>query len=756
MGSDFDIKAFTKAFIENAEKLINGEGSVNNDGELSAEEKKALPSVFSEALKQTKANADIKPPADFQFDIGSVMGLEKTQSVGDSQPANAPRRAGEGDDEIDHTETTKEGITIIYYKNGNIKIEITSKVNFNMSFNISDAIKDQITKILNQYFEGLQLNLEQMFKDIQQNFTNLFSYISGIYLQLSKLDKLDEIMNILNTLSQQIEAQTKNINNLGIQITGFENMVKKMFDMLMKKLVKLGFNVDYLVKLAEENAKNNEEQNQMLTKIYTAINTLNDKFGDFSEEVKGYYNNIVAKLETGQLTMNQMVALLNVINNTTQNNQKLIIDLMKQVKDGKTEILTAIAQLGDKFVEYGDKILEILGNIDIDKISEKLDEISKLLEVIKTQAEKNGTDINEVKKQTTEILELVKKFPEYVNTITSLINKTNGNVEKVYKFLVEMEKQDRADHKEVMDKLAIIQGLIENLPDGADIQAILTAISNLSAQNAQETKAILDAIENIEIEVDFKEVLDAIDELSKQNEQETEKILKAIRELAEKIPPYKDYDAALKLIFDAIIDLTSKVEIFEANVYSSFESVITSIDNLSTTVGDNISALNVRFNEIMTAIREHHVEVKIAQVPSEDPEGNTIYYQYTYVDCLGSDEDNETQAGNAARAPRRTSSGESLVTKTTLEYECLLNGITPPADENELLAIANENRAKAGAPQAKLVQDMGTNGISNPALDTNRKYPVYDLKGVLVSKNGVKGLPNGVYIINGKKVVHRN
>ncbi len=711
----FDIKSF----IQDVQRAMGNHPDVKVDDNFSEGEKKALPSIFGakSMVENAVAKGDLSAA-----DAKAIFGLE----ISDTQGAKAPRRAGEGDGEVDHTESPKPGVKVIYYKNGTIKIEINSEVNIVMDFNLGPAIKDQVTKILNQYFDGLKLNLEQMFNDIKTNINNLFAYISGIYMELNKLGKLDEIINILNELSVQINEQTENINNLGVKIDGFENMVKQMFNQLMNKIERQGFQIDYLVKLAEENAENNEQQNEMLAKIYVALNQLSTQFGEHRNDVKNYYNVIAGMLQKGNIKLDEMMALLNIINSTSNETKNNTIEILKLVAEGNKEILSAIANLDQKFTQYGDEIKAKMTSIllelnkqgkSIDEIKQKLADFETLLKTIDTTTKDTNKDTKQIKEDTTKILELLKDFPDFVSTIKDLLVKMDGKLDKIREFLEQMETNNKKRHTEVMNMLQQI--LDKDIK--VDFTEVLTAIADLSAQSADQYEG-----------------------LSNQSKSEFE----ALKELIEKIPGggecnCKDYTAMLEQILTAIGDLSSQVDDFKTDINKSINNLMQSITNL-TNYTQNIEGavvdLSGKLDEILGAIKDHHVTVTLTH-DEADPDK----IKWTYVDCLHQTE--EQQAPGARRA-----SGFATTPEQAREYEMLLNfGTTHLNAEQE----AKFNEAQAHRPKVS----GGTTGIAGVEADlSNYEGPVYDLQGRKVADNCANDwnrLPKGMYAIKGKTYIKK-
>lgn len=679
----FDIKSF----IQDVQRAMGNHPDVKVDDNFSEGEKKALPSIFGakSMVENAVAKGDLSAA-----DAKAIFGLE----ISDAQVAKAPRRAGEGDGGEGGGTTNPINIDVTIP----ININITIPMNMSMDVQGAGIDVDALVEILKKYLDESQTNQTNVLMAFIQELWNSFSAILG-----------DGLKDLLEQILKRFDEQDKTIERMYEQL--MQN-ISNSLESVLNELERLGVNISNLESLVKNLHR---EEMDVLLEIYSKLATLHNAISDLSEEQRNSFTNVLNKLGDMELSLSNINSLLAVIQADTTENKKISLEILEQIEQGKTEILTAIANLGDNITTYGDKILNILENIDIDKIGQKLDDIKALLEVIDTTTKDTNKDTKQIKEDTAAILELLKDFPDFVSTIKDLLVKMDGKLDKIREFLEQMEANNVERHTEVMNMLQQI--LDKDIK--VDFTEVLTAIADLSAQSADQYEG-----------------------LSNQSKSEFE----ALKELIEKIPGpgpgpggcnCKDYTAMLEEILTAIADLSSQVGDFKTDVDNSINNLMQAITNL-TDYTQNIKGavvdLSGKLDEILGAIKDHHVTVTLTH-DEADPDK----IKWTYVDCLHQTE--EQQAAGARRA-----SGFATTPEQAREYEMLLNfGTTKLSPEQE----AKFKEAQAHRPKVS----GDTSGIEGVETEQKQSRPgVYTLSGTYVGADRSSINRPGIYIIDGKKV----
>ena len=494
------IREIASNLVAKVEAMVQEQGGDTGAvGKIDTENEK---SIFAEELnKQSVTYKDAK----------EIWGFAKSAEAKDA-PTNAPARAAA------QTRAASGDKIVI-----NINNEINWYININIDVNLSKELEALIAKLIanqNENSEKLIAFLEEKFKELgedQDTRNNLvLAAIKELYNKFEGCD-YDQLMALITDIA----------NKFGYDINQLKDLIGQLVQNSYEVLEMMGIELNKI----NESVKGNTE---MMALINEAILQLTTNFDEFSETQVAQINKLIEMVAKGNITLEEMLALLKSIKADTSENcevgkkllelvdkygvkmtteltniynllvekgeddkavQKDFLEILKAIKDDtgtiretNMKILEAIGKLDGKLVDQMTKMYNLILKQGED-IEAKLDEFLELLKNIQGAIDKLG---NTVVEGITNVVEAInnKKLEGGDTTVTVDLSGIEAMFEKL---LAEIQKGNQIDadgFNAVLDKLRELIDQVGEI-DLTNIETLLNDIKTLTKENGDSLKNVL-------------------------------------------------------------------------------------------------------------------------------------------------------------------------------------------------------------------------------------------------------------------------
>ena len=595
----FDIKNL----IANVEKLVNQGTGRTNDGELQAEEKKRIPSVF-EAQKLIKDAMNAEDGLSKE-DVNTIFGLQLS-STG----------------ELEYVEKAGQSMT------RGVNISITINIDINVVVNAcngcgsdKDAALEKLVAIL--------------LDAITQPGGKVEDFILALIGKFGSTNQVDfsSLETLLKEISEKLDKQGKHIEELDNSIKNLSKYLKTEFETLFKTLSSFGVNLTNIYNLVKQCDENDTQILTKLGQIYDAImditGTINNytaKFDNFTEIEQKRYNTVVeliGNLNVGSPDeimqklelMHTLLLSISADTSETKTNSETIINL---VKEGNTKVLEAIANInieGYDDTEIKKMLTSILTNMvtkgDLDVQLEKFNEIvaqfknsiqasinsgkTEILDAI-ANISKQIENINIDGYDDTKLRAWLTEMFANIATKGDLNVQTNKFSQMLAKLQNEINVAIKEGNTEVLNAIAEISTKIDNIHiDGYDDTKLRAWLSEMFANvvskgdfNAQMSKfnQLITSLQAKVEEGDTK-ILEEIAKISAQIENinlegyDDTKLRAWLSEMFANLATKGDLETQTNLFSQMLANLQAKVEAGDTAILKAIAEISTKVDNIS-------------------------------------------------------------------------------------------------------------------------------------------------------------------------------
>ncbi len=530
-----------------AQVLKNG-GETNSDGEINtADESSIFNSILEEKQKAGELSND---------DVNEILGFVKSNG----KTNNAPKRASSID--VNDGDTVKIEINV----NTNVNIDLTVNADFNAA--IKELIENQ-----NQNTDKLIEFFKQYIKDHpdipSQEF--LAEFIKNILNEIMGEVDLTTINDTLNKILEQL-------GETNAKIDGLQDKIINMAENQLKFFNSMNLKTDEILNGIKKLTTNQEEQIAMLNTLTNVLNKLSADFGEFQGKTVGLLNNIIAKIQTGAMKMDDLMEILKAIESDTSKNAETSNKILGEVAKGNEisqKILEAIKLMNKELEGLGDDVKNGFLSIVTQLVEQgaSMDDIKELLNQIKGEASKN----NEL---SLSILNAIKELGTDVSgqltAILKAINQGNGKTDDLKDLLTKILEKMDVDTKDIINAIGNIKVDGSGNVDLSSIENMLAKLLELTGKNNELLSSIDGKLELINLT--GKAILDKMNVEGHKNDER-----------------YKKTEAVLNEILDKLKNQTGGYDDSE----------------LMKVLKDLSKIFNDRMDEILDAIKDHDINVTV-------------------------------------------------------------------------------------------------------------------------------------------------
>ena len=435
--------------------------------------------------------------------------------------------------------------------------------------------KNENTNVINIYnnFEeaiaAFTARVEALLNEIKNNTALTTDFVSSLVnLQIEMNAKLDEIANNTKLTAQEVEHLKNEIKELQRQL---EVANQRMLTIIANQ---------------EKSAKSAEE----------------------------FYKNILAAVGNNTEALNFIVAQM------TENNQTLkdIKELLEKNNDKQDEILKAVIeckysidQLPDDLkAKFEGFVKAILAGIADN--GAKLSALANLLKVVNANMVAGHTAILNKLDKINEVLDaLFARFDEFDAKTTAMLSAIAESIANM------AAKIDKIDLDKIEKTLSQILDKIGYDKDKMDeITKLLTQINSNTVINGKTQQKILEAINKLD--GDMVNQFAKLIEIGNKNNELAEKSNEVLAQILDAI---QHFSPELK------VDLSELIDTIKANG-NDISSRLNKIYTIMTTFNGNINAILAKLDEILKAINDHEVNIKLTidgKIVICDKDGNVIH-----------------------------------------------------------------------------------------------------------------------------------
>lgn len=487
-----------------AQVLKNG-GETNSDGEINtADESSIFNSILEEKQKAGELSND---------DVNEILGFVKSNG----KTNNAPKRASSID--INDGDTVKIEINV----NTNVNIDLTVNADFNAA--IKELIENQ-----NQNTDKLIEFFKQYIKDHpdipSQEF--LAEFIKNILNEIMGEVDLTTINDTLNKILEQL-------GETNAKIDGLQDKIINMAENQLKFFNSMNLKTDEILNGIKKLTTNQEEQIAMLNTLTNVLNKLSADFGEFQGKTVGLLNNIIAKIQTGAMKMDDLMEILKAIESDTSKNAETSNKILGEVAKGNEisqKILEAIKLMNKELEGLGDDVKNGFLSIVTQLVEQgaSMDDIKELLNQIKGEASKN----NEL---SLSILNAIKELGTDVSgqltAILKAINQGNGKTDDLKDLLTKILEKMDVDTKDIINAIGNIKVDGSGNVDLSSIENMLAKLLELTGKNNELLSSIDGKLELINLT--GKAILDKMNVEGHKNDERYEKTEAVLNEILDKL-----------------------------------------------------------------------------------------------------------------------------------------------------------------------------------------------------------------------------
>ena len=434
------------------------------------------------------------------------------------------------------------------------------------------AILQSLANILqNQTINQSQIDsIGKRLKDLLQNIID-----NQISMQIDNnknaADLLAKLNQILNS-SDAANVKLDKIMELLADIKGIGQSIDTKLDGILGKLAEALDNDQTIIASLKKLDANDQLTNQILNQILNAI-------GQLGSEYKGFFSTIINQVANNNAKMDDVNAMLKVINNNVTNLNALV------------------KKYGDQGSVLGNAILNAIKNLDF---SADVD-----LSGIEAMLNKLVTGQGETNANITNLTDVFNKFSAnttlQLNTIIDKLDKSapdyNTKLDAIIKLLEKLDANNDARNNKILaaiEKLganictnlnAILAKLDKSAPDyNAKLDQIIKLLGQLDANNDARNNKILAAIDKLGVNVsaDLTAILNKIGTGGGQGQ---------------------DYSAILEKILNKLGDI-------QQDNNNNFSAVLKAIGNIDIKPAD-LSWIKEHLDAILEAIKDHDVVVTV-------------------------------------------------------------------------------------------------------------------------------------------------
>ncbi len=498
------------------------------------------------------------------------------------------------------------------------KVAMDTIINILSSIDLNTSLSNIEMKELQALVKELQATINDnnaTQEEINIKLDQIKDYLASIDSTLTEISgKLSEVLGKFNTIiDQNDQAQTTYISYL---------------EQLIKNSNQQNTYLQEMIKVQNETKENTAQLIEQGTQIIELLKSADDKLGDLN------YANLIAELEKldAKLAaqMKEMIEKLGITINDNTNNaaDKIIAELesFKQYIAGSDEAMT--------------NIINLLNSINLNTAlsNTQMEELLKLVEDLKTTADKDSVTQEEINTK-------LDQIKDYLASIDSTLTEISGKLSEVLdKFNTIIDQNDQAQTTYISYLKQLIQNSNQQNAYLQEMIKVQNETKENTAQLIEQGTQIIELLKSADDKLGDLNYANLIAELEKLDEKLAAQLKEMIENLgitinnntnnaADKIiaelESFKQYINDNQETMDTIINLLSSIDLNTSLSNSQMDKLLKLVEEL-TSIANNDSAtqeeINVKLDEIKDFLAS--IDGKLTEILNKIQQGLDKFDQF--------------------------------------------------------------------------------------------------------------------------------
>ncbi len=368
---------------------------------------------------------------------------------------------------------------------GGVNIYIDASTHLNISIEVKNNIDEVIRQLL-EAINNLSGKMDDIINVINGNQENLIYFLRQLFHQyLGNLGSdMSSIRDLLTQILSQVEINGQHVGNI-------EELMHQLLELeLTSQGILLGLRDDAkagfarLIELIEQNNASQEQQTEWLSLIYDVINQFKNEQGLFNADFKTDFAALMEMVDAGNLSLQDIIALLQAIKNDTSEGNQLSRDILAAINNlgaGAATALTAILNAineGNAQNAAGIDDLKALLQAVITAVNNNTlndnQNTQRILDAIGNLVIEGGQiDLSSIEAMLAQLLTLVGQGNNTLTDIDAKMGLLNMTINAMRTIL---EGMDIPNYEDILED--ILEALGGNSYDDSQVLAMLQAILN--------------------------------------------------------------------------------------------------------------------------------------------------------------------------------------------------------------------------------------------------------------------------------------